>query len=91
MLRGRSFVVSLISELIADLLCREIELTNLSIILNAAGKFTIIAPNTQECKEKINSIQEKINKWLINWFYGECAFGLSFIEASCNDFVIGQL
>jgi len=90
LLRGRSFVVSLISEMSADLLCREIGLTNLSIILNAAGKFTIIAPNTEECIEKINSVQEKINKWLIKWFYGECSFGLSYIEASPNDFVIGN-
>ncbi|MBI4680981.1 MAG: type III-A CRISPR-associated protein Cas10/Csm1, partial [Nitrospirae bacterium] len=87
LLRGRSFTVSLISELAADMLCREIGLTIASIILNAAGKFTIIAPNTEETKEKIKAVEEKINDWLINNFYGESAIGLSYIEASYDDFV----
>jgi len=44
-LRGRSFAVSLLSELAADMLCREIGLPFTSVILNAAGRFTILAPN----------------------------------------------
>lgn len=87
LLRGRSFAVSLISELAADMLCREIGLTSCSIILNAAGKFTLLAPNTKEAKDKIKSTEEKINDWLIRMFFGESAIGISFIEASCSDFV----
>lgn len=87
LLRGRSFAVSLISELAADMLCREIGLTPSSIVLNAAGKFTLIAPNTEETKEKIKAVEERINDWLIKNFYGESAIGISFIEASCDDFV----
>ena len=86
LLRGRSFAVSLISELAADMLCREIGLTPVSIILNAAGKFTIIAPNTKETIDKIRVIEEKINDWLVKMFYGESALGISFIDACCNDF-----
>jgi len=87
LLRGRSFTVSLISELAADMLCREVGLTNSSIILNAAGKFTILAPNTKETRSNISAVDEKINKWLIGMFYGEVSLGISFIAASCNDFV----
>lgn len=87
LLRGRSFAVSLISELAADMLCREIGLTTASIILNAAGKFTILSPNTEKTKDKIRTIEEKINDWLIRMFYGESSLGISFIEASCGDFV----
>jgi len=87
LLRGRSFAVSLISELAADMLCREIGLTPSSIVLNAAGKFTLIAPNTEETKEKIKAVEERINDWLIKNFYGESAIGISFIEASYDDFV----
>jgi CRISPR-associated protein Csm1 len=86
LLRGRSFAVSLISELAADMLCREIGLTTTSIILSAAGKFTVIAPNTNDTKKKIRAVEEKINDWLIKMFYGESAIGISFIETSCNDF-----
>ncbi|HHT9125981.1 MAG TPA: type III-A CRISPR-associated protein Cas10/Csm1 [Candidatus Brocadiia bacterium] len=86
LLRGRSFAVSLISELAADMLCRKIGLTTASIILNAAGKFTILAPNTNETRNKIKTVEEEINDWLIKMFYGESAIGISFIEASCEDF-----
>ncbi|MGB9732266.1 type III-A CRISPR-associated protein Cas10/Csm1 [Calditerrivibrio nitroreducens] len=86
LLRGRSFAVSLISELAADMLCRKIGLTTASIVLIGAGKFTIIAPNTKETKEKIKEVEEKINDWFVKNFYGESAIGLSFIEASAEDF-----
>ena len=87
LLRGRSFAVSLISELAADMLCREMGLTMCSVLTNVAGKFTIIAPNTEKIKEAIRSVEEKINNWMINNFFGETSFGISFIEASSDDFV----
>ncbi|ODS30928.1 MAG: CRISPR-associated protein [Candidatus Scalindua rubra] len=87
LLRGRSFAVSLITELAADMLCREIGLTTCSIITNAAGKFSIIAPNTKQTNDAIKTIQEKINDWLIRMFYGETSFGISLIDASSDDFV----
>ena len=87
LLRGRSFVVSLISELAADMLCREIGLTTASIVLNAAGKFTILAPNTKETIDKIRVVEEKINDWLVRMFYGESSIGISFIEVSGEDFI----
>ncbi len=87
LLRGRSFSVSLIAELAADMVCREIGVPASSIILNAAGKFTIIAPNTDSAKTKVREIEEIINNWLIQNFYGESSLGISFIEATCDDFV----
>ena len=87
LLRGRSFSVSLLSELAADLLCREIGLTPISVVLNAAGKFTVIAPNTKEAKDKIMAVEEDINDWLTRLFFGEFSIGITSIEASCNDLV----
>ncbi|MDQ7837997.1 MAG: type III-A CRISPR-associated protein Cas10/Csm1 [Thermodesulfobacteriota bacterium] len=86
LLRGRSFAVSLLSELAADMLCRQIGLTFISVVLNAAGKFTVIAPNTEKTKDGIKGVEDKINDWLVSRFFGESAFGLSYVEASCNDF-----
>jgi CRISPR-associated protein Csm1 len=90
LLRGRSFYVSLLSELAADMLCRELGLPVSSIILNAAGKFTILAHNTEEVKKVISETEGSINDWLIKNFYGQASMGFSYIEASCNDFVIGR-
>jgi len=87
LLRGRSFAVSLITELAADMLCRKLGLTPISIVLNAAGKFTIIAPNTTHAIETIKSVEQRINDWLMRIYFGESAIGISFIEASPEDFV----
>jgi len=85
-LRGRSFAVSLLCELAADMICRKISLPPTSILLNAAGKFTIIAPNTPAVKDAVNAVQNKINDWLIEKTIGENAFGISMIEAAPADF-----
>jgi CRISPR-associated protein Csm1 len=87
LLRGRSFQISLISELIAHMICEELNLTPASVIFNAAGQFTIIAPNIQSAKEKLIAIEKNINEWFFKNFYGESSFGIIFQEASCNDFI----
>lgn len=90
LLRGRSFYVSLISELAADMLCRELDLPFTSIILNAAGKFTVLAYNTEPAKKTICEVEDRINDWLLKNFFGQASMGFSFIEASCNEFVSGK-
>ncbi|MDD3582369.1 MAG: type III-A CRISPR-associated protein Cas10/Csm1, partial [Desulfobacca sp.] len=89
-LRGRSFAVSLFSELAADLVCREIGLPFSSVILNNAGKFNIVAPNTPEAKTAIQNVETRVNKWLLEVSYGENALGFSWREASAHDLVGGN-
>lgn len=90
LLRGRSFYISLLSELAADMLCRELGLPVTSVILNAAGKFTVLAHNTGRARDTVKMVEDKINDWLIKNFYGLASMGFSTIEASCNDFVSGK-
>lgn len=90
LLRGRSFYVSLLSELAADMLCRELGLSMTSIILNAAGKFTILAHNTDKAKQAIKTVEDTINNWLIRNFFGQASMGFSIVSASSNDFVSGR-
>lgn len=89
-LRGRSFSVSLFSELAADLICREIGIPFSSIVLNAAGKFMIIAPNTPAAKEAIAKAEKRINDWLIKSFFGENSMGITQLAAKPEQFVKGQ-
>jgi len=90
LLRGRSFYVSLLSELAAEMLCKELGLPMTSIILNAAGKFTVLAHNTEKAKKTLKKVEDTINNWLIKNFFGQVSIGFSSLEASCNDFVIGN-
>lgn len=86
-LRGRSFTVSLLSELAADLLCHEIGLPSTSPILNAAGRFVIIAPNTTIAEKAVVSVEKAINDWLVGISCGETLLSLSATIASCGDFL----
>ena len=89
LLRGRSFAVSLFSELAADLLCRALHLPFLSVVMNAAGKFHLIAPNLPEVQTAIREVETSINDWLFASTYGQSNFGISFTPATPNDFHSG--
>ena len=91
LLRGRSFAVSLFSELAADMLCRELGLSFLSVVFNIAGKFTLLAPNTDSSKEKIRTVANRINDWLFEVSCGQASMGIAVTPASparfyCNEY-----
>ena len=90
LLRGRSFYISLFSELASYMICRALGLTSLSVILNAAGKFTILAHNAEDAGIKVKLAEERINDWLIEKFYGQASMGIACTQASCDDFVTGN-
>lgn len=89
-LRGRSFVVSLFSELGADLLCRKLDLSFLSVVLNAAGKFTLLAPNTAKSREIIKEVERTINDWLFTISNGQASLGISVTAGSPAQFHCGR-
>jgi len=86
LLRGRSFYLSLLSELAADLLCKRIGLPSVSVILNAAGKFTILAQNTDNALLAIKKTKQDINEWLMDISFGEISIGFSHVAAGYKDF-----
>jgi len=90
-LRGRSFTVSLLTELAAKMICDELGLSFLSVFMNAGGKFHLIAHNTEDSLKKLRKIEDKINKWLIDAYLGECAIGITCTEASPEEFLNGSL
>ncbi len=86
LLRGRSFSVSLFTELAADLLCERLQLPFLSVVLNAAGKFHIIAANTESARKTINKVRQEINDWLFSISYGQSSMGITATPASPSQF-----
>ncbi|MCB1616905.1 MAG: type III-A CRISPR-associated protein Cas10/Csm1 [Pseudomonadales bacterium] len=87
LLRGRSFYVSLLTECAALKVLEILNLPSTSQITNAAGKFLIVAPNTDETKKKITEVQKEFDQWFLNYTYGRGGLGLAVQDASCNDFV----
>lgn len=86
LLRGRSFQVSLLAECAALKLLEALELPSTSQIINAAGKFLIVAPNTESARAAIKRCGKELNDWCLAHTYGEIGVGLASTPASCNDF-----
>ncbi|KAB2935115.1 MAG: type III-A CRISPR-associated protein Cas10/Csm1 [Candidatus Contendobacter sp.] len=90
LLRGRSFYVSLLSECAALRVLETLDLPGTSQIINAAGKFLIVAPNTPEVIEKLARVQETLDEWFLTYAWGQSGIGLAWEPACCNDFLKGS-
>lgn len=90
LLRGRSFYVSLLSECAALKVLDVLDLPSTSQVINAAGKFMIVAPNTPATLEKLQQIQCDLDSWFLENSWGQAGVGLAWTKASCNDFRRGK-
>lgn len=90
LLRGRSFQVSLFTELAALRILEELELPSTSQITNAAGKFLIVAPNTSTVREKLKALSSEFDQWFLDHSFGLAGVGIAARPASCNDFLETQ-
>lgn len=90
LLRGRSFQVALLAEMAALRLLDALQLPSTSQIINAAGKFLIVAPNTPDAQQAIKDCRQLFNQWCLEHTYGEISVGLAATPASCNDLISKQ-
>jgi CRISPR-associated protein Csm1 len=90
LLRGRSFQVALLAELAALKLLEALQLPATSQIINAAGKFLIVAPNTATSRTAVTDCRRAFDAWCIEHTFGEIGVGLASTTASCNDLVGGK-
>lgn len=85
-LRGRSFQVSLFTELAALKVLNACQLPTTAQMMNAAGKFLIVAPNTEEVKNAIKQVQSELNQWFIKETYGLIGLGIAVQQVKFSDF-----
>ena len=90
LLRGRSFQVSLFTELAALKVLDALSLPPTSQITNAAGKFLIVAPNTTAVRAQLETVRTEINQWFLQHSFGLAGLGLVGKPASCKDFLKGN-
>lgn len=87
LLRGRSLQVSLFTEAAALRILDSLGLPPTSQVINAAGKFLIVAPNTPDVTEALQSIRQELQAWFEHHAFGMAGIGLAWEPASCNDFL----
>ncbi len=90
LLRGRSFTVSLLTDLAAYEISKSLGLSPMSVVMAAGGKFHLIAHNTEKSRKKIHEVAERLNEWLIECAFGESAIGVSYTELAPEDFLHGR-
>lgn len=86
LLRGRSFYVSLLTELAALKVLDALALPPISQVVNAAGKFLIVAPNTPQAVAALQTVQRELDRWFLEHTHGGSGIGLAWLEASAADF-----
>jgi CRISPR-associated protein Csm1 len=90
LMRGRSFYVSLLSELAALRILEALDLPTTSQVVNAAGKFLIVAPNTEETVHKLKETQTELDRWFLTQTFGQSGIGLAWLPATGYDFRQGN-
>lgn len=89
LLRGRSFQVSLFTELAGLKVLDRLGLPPTSQVINVAGKFLIVAPNTPDVRDALPALRAEFDEWFLTHTFGQAGIGLAWEEASCNDFLRG--
>jgi CRISPR-associated protein Csm1 len=90
LLRGRSFYVSLLTELAALKILEALGLPSISQVVNAAGKFLIVAPNTDEARAALAAVQAELDQWFLRHTFGQSGIGLAALPACAADFQSGE-
>jgi CRISPR-associated protein Csm1 len=86
LLRGRSFYVSLLTELAALKVLDCLELPATSQVINAAGKFLIVAHHTPAVIERLHTVQAELDSWFLKHTYGQSGIGLAWLPAAAEHF-----
>ncbi len=83
-LRGRSFHLTLLGEVVAQWLIRSLGLTPANLLFCGGGRFDILAP--RNAAEQIEKLQRQLEDWLLDAFHGELAIAVACEPVSPQDF-----
>jgi CRISPR-associated protein Csm1 len=89
-LRAKSAFIQILVKVLAFYICEKLEISKYSIISTHAGKFEILVPNEEKIIKKLKEIQNDFNEYFIENFFGETGVGITWIEASMEDFLVKE-
>ena len=90
-LRAKSLFVNVATELVALKICKNLNLTPLSVVMNAGGKFMILAHKLgEEDLKRLNEIKEWVNDTFKELNYLQTKFIIKSIDFDSNAFKLGE-
>ena len=84
-LRGRSFLISAITNIITYSYLNEFGLTQSNIIFNTGGGALLLLPNVIDFQTKINKVSELINSALFEMFGTDISYVSAYVECDENE------
>lgn len=91
LLRARSFYIGALSNISSHYILQELGLPLICNVMDASGRFILLAPNTPIFKEKLKSTYSQISNWFRQKFAGELVVNLTWdLEVSGEDFKIDK-
>ena len=84
-LRGRSFYLWLLTETLADYLLTKLDSKIVSLLWCGGGHFLLLAPNTPDVQDKLQTCYTAINQFLVRKFHGDLGCVLSWVAASQDE------
>ena len=85
-LRGKSFYVSLMSDIASLYVLEKLNLPYFNLMMNAAGQFVILSNYNEKVAEDIEEIKNKVGNWLYEKYYASVSMGLSVVDCKIEDF-----
>jgi len=87
-LRGRSFYLQVISEVVSRKILAEFNLTEANLIYCGGGHFYILLPRKDDAEEKLIAMREKLDSILLQAHRGKLALILEWVPIRYADFFI---
>ena len=85
-LRGRSFYVSLLADVIADWILRQLGLTAANALFIGGGRFDLLVPVDARTEERLRSMESVIQKWLLEHTDGVLGLEMAWESLAPADF-----
>ncbi len=79
-LRGRSFFLTMLPEVIARYILKELDYPITNALFIGGGKFQLLVANTKSNTEKLEAIEKEINEWMHEEFQGELTFSIAYVS-----------
>lgn len=86
-LRGRSFTIQLLTNVIANLFLEKLDLFDANLIYDGGGHFLLLAPNNPNTNDALEKTEDKINEFLANEYVGRVSLILEKIKCSGEEFI----
>lgn len=69
-LRGRSFYISLLTEVVADWLLRELGMIPANALFIGGGRFDLLIPTDAATQNRLAELEKTLQNWLLKEFHG---------------------